>query len=77
MINFGIFPATSKSNNKKKSCKRRLFSTSLDDSDQLEAPNGGSHKPGAVVISVVENRARDVCIAKFDTEAVRCQLSLN
>lgn len=76
MINFGIFPATTKSNNKK-SCKRRLFSTSFDDSNQVDGPNGGNYKPGATVISIVENRARDVCIAKFNTESVRFHLLLS
>ena len=64
MNNFGIFPA----NGGKPSRKRNFPSSHFENSNT--ADNHGNLKAGTTVISIVENRARDVCIAKFDTDVV-------
>ena len=69
MNNFGIFPANGKINKKEKSSRKRNFPSSHFENSNI-ADNNVNLKVGATVISIVENRARDVCVAKFDTDVV-------
>jgi len=84
-MEFGVFEASpgagsnqpnkkARTNHRAQSSKSTSKSVNNEDNNNVDQENNSNDRHlisgGAILISIVENRAREICIAKINTESV-------